>query len=377
VKCIPDPTIPTCKRCAKARRQCIVTAPSRKRQKKADSRVAELEKKIDALTATLKATRRGEFSGSDRDTSDDESDHETLASPQLASKSQNPIHGHSSTWPQQPDSSASITPTAHGSGRKRKRSSYHEGQTANTSNSYNESLSSQSRSITSPKAGETSPKSAGLNNSVSLKHLQDVQHPVHEYMDVIDRKVVDSETASKIFQHYTQNMAPHMPAVVFPSTTTAAEVRQTKPVLFLAILSVAAGYEYPELQRILLKEVTRNYADCIICRNDKSLELVQALQISTTWFSPEEYKDAKPYTLIVMASIMAISMGLGQLRRPIGAFALGWKEMRDTIQPPYNNKNATECRRAWVSCYILCGMYVFSVGSYRHRSPSYNWMLNI
>ncbi|KAB8302865.1 hypothetical protein EYC80_006198 [Monilinia laxa] len=59
VKCEPDMNNfdGPCKRCAKASRHCVVTVPSRKRQKKADSRVAELEKKIDALTATLQATK--------------------------------------------------------------------------------------------------------------------------------------------------------------------------------------------------------------------------------------------------------------------------------------------------------------------------------
>lgn len=42
-----------CKRCAKARRACIVTPATRRRQKKADGRVAELERKVDALTARL------------------------------------------------------------------------------------------------------------------------------------------------------------------------------------------------------------------------------------------------------------------------------------------------------------------------------------
>lgn len=37
----------------------ITTPPTRKRQKKADSRVAELERKIDALTATLHAQKGG------------------------------------------------------------------------------------------------------------------------------------------------------------------------------------------------------------------------------------------------------------------------------------------------------------------------------
>ncbi len=61
VRCEFDPSNPDgpCKRCAKANRPCVVTVPSRKRQKKTDSRVAELEKKIDALTATLQATKSG------------------------------------------------------------------------------------------------------------------------------------------------------------------------------------------------------------------------------------------------------------------------------------------------------------------------------
>ena len=51
VRCDPDPNHPdgSCRRCAKARRACVVTAPSRKRQKKTDSRVTELERKIDAF----------------------------------------------------------------------------------------------------------------------------------------------------------------------------------------------------------------------------------------------------------------------------------------------------------------------------------------
>lgn len=53
VRCDMDFADQPCKRCAKAGRQCIVTQPSRRRQKKADTRVAELEKKIDALTAVI------------------------------------------------------------------------------------------------------------------------------------------------------------------------------------------------------------------------------------------------------------------------------------------------------------------------------------
>lgn len=73
VRCDQERPDQSCRRCAKAGRpwyvcialcRCvslfpssITTPPTRKRQKKADSRVAELERKIDALTATLHAQK--------------------------------------------------------------------------------------------------------------------------------------------------------------------------------------------------------------------------------------------------------------------------------------------------------------------------------
>jgi hypothetical protein len=59
VRCDQERPDVSCRRCAKAGRPCITTPPTRKRQKKADSRVAELERKIDALTATLHAQKAG------------------------------------------------------------------------------------------------------------------------------------------------------------------------------------------------------------------------------------------------------------------------------------------------------------------------------
>ncbi|KGQ11902.1 hypothetical protein BBAD15_g2339 [Beauveria bassiana D1-5] len=59
VRCEPDPNDGPCRRCKKANRRCVVTAPTRKRQRKTDSRVSELEKKIDALTASLQARTAG------------------------------------------------------------------------------------------------------------------------------------------------------------------------------------------------------------------------------------------------------------------------------------------------------------------------------
>ena len=55
VRCDQDVNHPgqSCTRCLKANRPCVVTPPIRKRQRKSENKVVELEKKIDALTATL------------------------------------------------------------------------------------------------------------------------------------------------------------------------------------------------------------------------------------------------------------------------------------------------------------------------------------
>ena len=54
IRCEPSEDGDSCKQCAKVHRECLVTEPRRKRQKTVH-RVSELEKKIDALTASLQA----------------------------------------------------------------------------------------------------------------------------------------------------------------------------------------------------------------------------------------------------------------------------------------------------------------------------------
>lgn len=55
IRCLPDEQNPgaPCRRCRGAKRQCLIIESNRKRQRKADIRVADLERKIDVLTAAM------------------------------------------------------------------------------------------------------------------------------------------------------------------------------------------------------------------------------------------------------------------------------------------------------------------------------------
>lgn len=179
--------------------------------------------------------------------------------------------------------------------------------------------------------------------------------PSNEYEDVIDRGVISADMAAKMFDCYVGRMSLHMPAVVFSPGTTAAEVRKNKPVLFLAILAAASGMNYPEQQRNLTKEVMSIYADKIICKGEKTLELIQALHISTLWYwPPEHFEELKFYQLIHIAAVMAIDIGMGKKAKNSKNKPAGLWRDHPWRRTPFPDPESIEARRAWLACYFLC-----------------------
>ncbi len=317
----------TCRRCSKAGRTCVVTAPSRKRQKKTDSRVAELEKKINALTASLHATRGQAASDSAEDDSYDE------------------VEQHNNG------------PTGANAGRKRRISEYQQ----DVETPDHRIPTGSNSHVTMPPTNKPSDNS-NIHPFLVAEKARPPPPPMgfspgppflsNEHGDVVDRNILDAATAFDIFYHYTKNMAPHLPIVVFPADTAAESIRKSMPILFLAILSVAAGQDHTGLQRVLTKEIMRLLADRIVCNGEKSLEFVQALQVLTIWYWPEDDRDTKYYQLIHMAAVMAIDLGIGMPSKPgkDGSFAQNYQRMK----APLVNHDTIESKRAWLGCYFLC-----------------------
>ncbi|KAL8835971.1 MAG: hypothetical protein Q9170_003094 [Blastenia crenularia] len=370
VRCEPDPVKGTCRRCAKAQRPCVVTAPSRKRQKKTDSRVAELERKIDALTASLHATKAQAASESDEDSTDDRrplppvsgqshrpSDY-PIQDGQGATENANMMQQRSSEAYNERSERGPNQPGV-GNEKKRRRSQYPEEEMDHSH------LAPQPKPFDAESPVLHAPRK-NSGNSYILSNQHNVRtnsmpsttahsiSPTHEYADVIDRKILDASQAAEIFEHYTQRMAGHMPLVVFPPDTPAGAIRKHRPTLFLAILSVASGQEHPDLQRTLAKEIMRVFADRIVNKGEKSLELIQALQVLTIWHWAEENRDVQRYQLIHMAAVMAIDLGLSRRARgghePYHAL---WKDYPRT-KAPAQVWDSLESRRAWLGCYLLC-----------------------
>jgi hypothetical protein len=110
----------------------------------------------------------------------------------------------------------------------------------------------------------------------------------HSYINGLVDNLMSTETAERIFIRYVTEICPHFPAVPLAPGITAREVREKKPLLFLAIL---AGSSHGSSEQIVSQEVQREltkllkdqFADIIWRNGEKSLEIVQALQLGVLW----------------------------------------------------------------------------------------------
>ncbi|KAI9787848.1 MAG: hypothetical protein M1816_007415 [Peltula sp. TS41687] len=401
-----------CKRCAKAGRSCVVTAPTRKRQRKTDSKVAELERKIDLLTASIQASRSqvgrqdesqgssghgqnaadvgadGSFSGG---VADPWRGGEGVASPGMEAVRRTswlrqaevpPVIG-----PPQPPSSKEPAPglTAF-SGLKRKHSDDSPMATSTSPNIRMTSAplprpsaerSSPGKEVpttmyqflipkpVAPRMSST-PSATPSDSTTGMKANVDLP-PRYEYADVIDRQMLSSELAISFFDRYVNVMAPQFPAVIFPPGTKAAEIRKTKPTLFLAILSVGSGTSHPDVQKVLTKEIMRVLADRVIYNGEKTVEIIQALHVVTIWYWPPEYYDElKFYQLIHIAALMAIDLGMGKRSKShkakhAGHAGQGFMREYPWRRSPLPNPESAESRRTWLTCYFLCACVSMSL----------------
>lgn len=351
-----DPSLP-CKRCAKAKRTCIITAPSRKRQKKTDSRVAELEKKIDALTASLNAQKEGGGTNGTYE-SEEGQDSPDRFSPGTKQPSPALARRASLAMKKEPERKMSFAGIASGprngettvTGIKRRRSEV-QGMTRSTT------LESSGMILTLSPGAATPPHLRPNSNANSMDG--DAPYNASAVVNSQIDEIIDRKLAARIFDRYVKEMPQHLPVVVFDPGTTAAEVRMTKPILFLAILVAASKGLTPlptqdELNEILLDI----YADSIIRKGAKTLELVQALLISVVWYRPpKRYEQMNFYQLSHIAAVMAIDIGLGKRLKKT------WRTMGPAFTDGRTPRNliltdTVEVRRTWLGCYFQCSKYV-------------------
>jgi hypothetical protein len=180
-------------------------------------------------------------------------------------------------------------------------------------------------------------------------------HTDHSNINTLIDRLMTSETAERIFQRYVNEICPHFPAVPFPAGTTARELREKKPLLFLSILAgsshgAAEQLVSQDVQRDLTKILKDQFADIIWRNGEKSLEVVQALQVGVLWYRPPlHYEQHNFYMMVNCAAVMALDLGLGRRNTPtVMKLAVG------PFRRCHPNTSSIESRRTFLVCYYLC-----------------------
>lgn len=365
-RCVIDPGNTDCKRCIKANRECRKPQSNRRRAEKmerkkesperASHKIAELEGHSQILTRELATVRNEAFNGSDERVSCD-------------GKGETPSGTYSSSGPRtvpfipslydettiRPpyyariyDGQSSLTLSDAFSSSpistRQKRMSSHDAH-ANTWQAH----------VAPTMARHTAQRSADRRSMpVAAQRLvipPDIRETGiapyrHGHADVLGRYFPDAADSDSVFYHYARWMAPQMPIVVFPEYTDPEEINATKPTLFLAILSVAAPIE---VQIPLSAEVLHILGDMIIVNNEKSLELIQALQVITLWHFPPFGRDALCDQYCSMAITMLQYLGMSTPSEDNTHWS-SWSAKHPGI--------AGEGARAYVGCFIIDSMYV-------------------
>lgn len=189
------------------------------------------------------------------------------------------------------------------------------------------------------------------------------------YKDVIDQGFISLSLATLLYNHFTVELLPHTPFIALPPFFTTGACRETRPALFLAIL-VGTLQRPPSallesLGRIntysLIDELHWMIADRVMYRGEKSLEMVQALLVSCSWYTTQTeaandnvvtlMEKHKAFMWLSLAIAMVHELGLA---RP-GAGARGPPPDRKSPRPAsqHISPEETEGRRAALGCYWL------------------------
>ncbi|KIW22930.1 uncharacterized protein PV07_11175 [Cladophialophora immunda] len=261
IRCLPVEGQDACNACAKVNRECVMPGPPRKRQKTVH-KVAELEKKINALTDALLAKQQS----TDGAKPEDESP------------------------PKDAPTSGSSEP-------------------AKTDDTSNTSLDTYQRSLMERALRPTAqPEFNRGCNPVDVEPIAK-----DDYVDVIDRGDLSMESATAMFNHWMKDMCSSCPYVVFPPDTDPQELRRTRPITFLTILAIASPVVQPSAQTALTIEINRQIAERVLFHGDKSLDVIQAMLLNSQYYvRPRTARDLAFNQNIQSAISLSLELGIGK-----------------------------------------------------------------
>lgn len=134
--------------------------------------------------------------------------------------------------------------------------------------------------------------------------------------DIVDRGLISPAAAEDLLSLFVTDLLDYYPFIVLPVDTTAAQLRHSKPVLFLAIMAASAIAMDAGLANVMNHEIISLYSQRFFFRGEKSLEMVQALILMNIYYlPPDSPSQIQAYQYAHIAATMAIEVGIAYKKR--------------------------------------------------------------
>ncbi|KAL5376820.1 hypothetical protein DPSP01_010231 [Paraphaeosphaeria sporulosa] len=336
-RCLPSEQSGTCQRCFTAKRDCIwAEVPRRPRRVRGPSRISQVEQKIDGLVASLVKTSATDTA--ETSTSPPERPHwTTIGTHKLAGRDRPVAPG---SWLQLPDSFEQQTSLPEIHAPSEVSAPEPETEVDAAENAQDLDYVEKLRSIHSFAEKEDSCNP----NHAPAQSKRKAEDPIN---DEKVNELLKNGKADDLLDIY-RSMCITFPFVPIDDVTSAEHLHATKPMLCLAILTVAA-WEDHKLQRHLDRVYRKELADHTFIRPRRTISLLQSVLVYLSRYHfVFSHKTQQIYFMQTTANGLALDLGLHQSSIPPVIDFPGRPS-----PSPLSTTEQLERQRTFLGCYYL------------------------
>lgn len=126
---------------------------------------------------------------------------------------------------------------------------------------------------------------------------------------LVTDEFVSPGLAGKLYQSFINDLAPLYPLVSVPGSSTWQSVQSDRPALFRAMVVAASTSVQPSISERIFRETAQFFAEKVVVAGEKSLDLIQALLVLSTWhLPPSTFTELKFSQYAHMAATMVIDL---------------------------------------------------------------------
>lgn len=164
------------------------------------------------------------------------------------------------------------------------------------------------------------------------------------------------EEGQLILNVFRDDMASYFPFVIVPPTTDAKELRQKKPFLFMAVMTVGCGHDAVR-QISMAKKHREVFSYNMLVKGELSLDLLQGLLVYLAWYHLQLPGRSQLNNLFHLMTAAMIELNLNKLpnTRNISKPTLGSLRYFEDDRIGSSTRSL-EQRRTFLGCFYLSSM---------------------